>query len=174
MARIDERLRHDADRVGEIDDPCVRRTAPTRQLGQIQHHGHRPQRLREPARAGGLLADRPEAKGERLIGEPRRLTADAKLDEDEAGAVDGGLGVAGECQGPRPLEAGEHASSQAAHDRPALVVDVVEDELVDRHPVTTAREPFDQLGGVRAAAADDRDLDPHIASQGIDRLLITL
>jgi len=38
-ARVEERLRHDADRVGEVDDPGSRRRAPGRLLGDLEDDG---------------------------------------------------------------------------------------------------------------------------------------
>ena len=46
------------------------------ELGQVEHDRHRPQRLGQPAGAGRLLADRPEAEGERLVEQAGRLAAD--------------------------------------------------------------------------------------------------
>ena len=67
VPRVDERLGHDADRVREVDDPGIRRGAAARQLGELEHERHGPQRLGQAAGAGRLLADRAEAEGERLV-----------------------------------------------------------------------------------------------------------
>ena len=53
----------------------------------------------------------------------------------------------------RRIRSGEAAD----HVEPAAV-DVVQGDLGDPEPLGAEAEPFDQLGGVRAAAADDRDL----------------
>ena len=66
-----------------------RRGPPIDEVGELEHDGHRPERLREAARSGGLLADAVEAQGQRLVEHPGRLATDAQLDEHEGGAVDG-------------------------------------------------------------------------------------
>ena len=48
---------------------------------------------------------------------------------------------------------------ERGHDPQPVGVDVVQHELVDRQHAGPAGEALDQLGGVRAAAADDGD--PH-------------
>ena len=161
IAAIDQRLGHDPDRVGEVDDPGVRRAALRRDLGQVEDDRYGPHRLGQAPGTGRLLADRAEADRNRLVQEPRRLPADAELDQHEAGAVDGGLDVTGQRQAPPEPEAGEHATGHAADHGAALFIDVVEDELLDGQPVMALRQTLDQLRGVGAPAADDRDLDPH-------------
>ena len=130
--------------------------------------------LARPPGAGRLLADRAELQGEGLVEQARGLSADPELDQDEVGAVDGGARVIGQRQAAVPAEAGEHPLGQPADDFAALGVDVVERELVDRQAVAAVGETVDELGRVRATAADDRDLEAHSALRGIDRLLITL
>ena len=67
-------------------------------LGDLEHDGHRAQRLGEAAGAGRLLADAAAGERHRLVREPRRLAADADLDQDEVGAVDGAVEVVGDEQ----------------------------------------------------------------------------
>ena len=55
----------------------------------------------------------------------------------------------------------EDPASESTDDFESLIVDVVQDELVEGQAVTSRMEAFDQLWGVGAAAADDRDLYPH-------------
>ena len=64
---IQQRLRHQAGRVGEVHEPRAGRAALGRLLGELQHHRHRPQRLGEPAGTGRLLADAPEPERDRLV-----------------------------------------------------------------------------------------------------------
>ena len=91
-----------------------------------------------------------------------------------------GVAIVGEGQAAGPVERVEHPLGEAADDREPLGVDVEQDELVDRQPVGAADEALDELRGVRAAAADDGDLDAHPPSirpdvaSGLTRLLITL
>ncbi len=169
IAAINQRLGHDPDRVGEVDDPGIRRAAASRDLGQVEDDRYGAQRLGQAAGAGRLLADGAEADRNRLVQEPRRLPADAELDQHEAGAVDGGLDVTGQRQAPLEPEAGEHATGHAADHGAALFIDVVEDELLDGQPVMALRQTLDQLRGIGAPAADDRDLDPHqFPRRGLD------
>ena len=158
VALVEERLGDDPDRVREVDDPRVVGGTPPDPLREVQHDRHRPERLGEAARARRLLADRAELRRERLVDQPSRLPTDAKLDEHEAGAVDRRVGVAGEGQPPAPAQPIEHPAGQPADDLEALGVDVEQDQLVDRQAIGAARDALDQLGGVRAAAADDREL----------------
>ena len=55
----------------------------------------------------------------------------------------------------------QDASSQSADDLESLVIDVVQDQFVDWEPVAPGVEALDQLRGVGAAAADDRNLYAH-------------
>ena len=80
--------------------------------------------------------------------------------EDEVGAVEGAVELAGD--GQLALEALplEHPRGEAADDLTPLRIDVVQDELPHADLVALAREPRDELGRVRRPAADDRDLHP--------------
>ena len=158
MAVVEQRLGDDPDRVREVDDPRALRGPLGGPLGEVEHDRHGPERLGEPAGAGRLLADRAEPGRQRLVDEPRRLAADAQLDQHEVGAVDGGIGVAGAHEPPRPLEPVEHPRRQPADDLEALRIDVEEDELVDREAVGAPRDALDQLRRVGAAPAHDREL----------------
>ena len=160
VAGVEQRARDDPDRVREVDDPRVRGGELPHALGDLEHDRHGAQRLREAAGAGRLLAD--AAAGERhgLVREPRGLAADPDLEEDEVGAVEGAVELAGDVE--RAFEALplEHPPSEPADDLAPLGVDVVQDELPHTDPVALAREPRDELRRVRRAAADDRDLHP--------------
>ena len=68
-----------------IHAPSARELAHA--LGDAEHDRHRAQRLGEAARAGGLLADAAARERDGLVAEPRRLPADADLDEHEVGPV---------------------------------------------------------------------------------------
>jgi hypothetical protein len=162
MPRIHQGLGHDPDRIGEVHDPGLRKGAPPGELGQLQDDGHRAQRFCQPAGPGRLLADGAEAEGERLVEQPCRLTADPKLDEHERRTVHGFAGIAGQRQPAVPLEPPQHARGESTHDVAACGVDVVQHELVDRQSVVPRGQPIHQLGRVRAAAADDGDLDTHL------------
>ena len=54
----------------------------------------------------------------------------------------------------------EHPLRETAHHLAALVVDVVQHELVERHPLALARQARHELGRVGRAGADHRELHP--------------
>ena len=141
MARVEQRAGDDPDRVREVDDPRVRGGELPHALGDLEHDGHGAQRLREAAGAGGLLADAAAGERHRLVREPRRLAADPDLDEDEVGAVEGAVELAGDLERAVEALALEHPRGEPADDVPPLGVDVVEDELPDADPLVLAREP---------------------------------
>jgi hypothetical protein len=80
VALVEQRLRDDADGVREVDDPRLGREAPDA-LRDVEHDRDGAQRLRETAEAGRLLADAAAAQGQRLVDDPRRLAANAELDQ---------------------------------------------------------------------------------------------
>ena len=160
VSRVEQRAGDDPDGVREVDDPRVRRCERAHALGDLEHDGHGPHRLREPSGARRLLADAAARERDRLVAQARRLAADAELQQDERRARHRGVEVVGHGQEACVALPLEHARGHLADDRAPLGVDVVEDELVDRHPVALAREPGDELRGVRRAAADHRELHP--------------
>ena len=91
VAVIEQRLGDDPDRVREVDDPVARGREPRRALRDVEDDRHGPERLREAAGAGRLLADRAEPRWQRLVDEARRLAADPELDEHEVGAIERGV-----------------------------------------------------------------------------------
>ncbi len=157
--RVEERLRHDADRVGEVDDPGSRRRAPGRLLGDLQDDGDRPERLGEAARAGRLLAEDAEPVGQRLVDVPGLLAADPELDHDEVGPVECGVAIVGRADACRPADPPEHPARQRRNDLEPAEIRVEERELIDRKTVDPPRESLDELGRIRAAGTDDRDLE---------------
>ena len=82
-------------------------------LGEVEHDGHRPQRLGEAARPGRLLADDAEASGQRLVDQPGRLAADAQLDEHEVGAVERRVAIVGQRSAGRSSRAGRASAGPA-------------------------------------------------------------
>ncbi len=91
VAGVEQGPSHDADRVGEVDDPRLRFGPLGDHVGDLQHDRHCAQRLGEAARAGGLLPEQPELAGQRLVHQPGLLAADAQLDEHGGRSVDGVL-----------------------------------------------------------------------------------
>ena len=102
----------------------------------------------------------PQAERDRLVREARRLAADADLDEHEIGAVERAVEIAGDEELAVEALAGQHPPGHAADDVAALGVDVVQGELGHVDAVALAGEAGHELGRVRRAAADDRDLHP--------------
>ena len=123
-------------------------------LGDVEHHRHGAQRLREPAGAGRLLPDAPARQRQRLVAQPRLLAADADLDQHEVGAVERALELAGDLEPAGEADAVEHPPRQRADDLAALVGDVVQRELGD----VERGEPRHELGRVGRPGADDREL----------------
>ena len=146
MAGIGERLADDPDRVREVDDPGIRRAAPADDLRQLEDDGDRPQRLGEPARADGLLADQPEPRRQRLVPETRLLATDTELDEDGVRAVDRGVAVGRQKHTAGEALAGQHPLGEPADDRQPLLVDVQQGDLVDRDPVARREMPSTSSG----------------------------
>ena len=133
-----------------------RRRALGDALRELEHHRHRAHRLREAAGAGRLLADAAAAQRHRLVLQPRLLPADADLEEDEGGAVDRRVVVARPQHVPLEAGAREHPLGERADDLEPLRIDVLQRDLVD----VELREVRDELGRVRRAGADDRELHP--------------
>ena len=161
MPVVKERLRDDPDRVGEVDQPGPAIRAAGRFLGDLEHHRNGPQRLGKPAGAGRLLAHATEPRRDRLVQEAGGLAADPELDHDEVGAVERGRAIQRGRHAARPSAPGENPAGQPGHDLQSLGIDIEEDELVDGQACRARREPLHELGGVRAAAADDGDLQAH-------------
>jgi hypothetical protein len=88
VAAVEERARHDADRVREIDDPCVRGRPLSRFLGNVEHHRNSAQRFGEAARARRFLANTSAPQRHCLVEMARGLAANAQLDQHEVGAVE--------------------------------------------------------------------------------------
>ena len=135
MPAVDQRLGDDPDRVREVDDPGVAGPASPDRIGDLEDHRDRPERLREPARADGLLADQPEPRRQRLVAEPGRLPADPELEEHDVGAVDRGVAIGRPDQPARPALLAEHPLGEPADDLEPLGVDVEQGDLVDRDAV---------------------------------------
>ena len=161
MLPVEQRLRDDADRVGEVHDPGVRRGARPREIRQLEDDGNGAQGLREAARTGGFLPDVAEARRNRLVEQTCSLAADPQLDDDEVGAVQGRIAVERGRQETAPAAPLEDPSGKAADDPQPFRIDIQEDEFLHRQAVLPGDEPFDQLRGVRAATADHGDLEAH-------------
>ena len=161
VAVVEQRLGDEPGGVGEVDEPRTGGAEAAHVVGDREDHGNGAQRLGEAARAGGLLPDAAEARRDGLVAQARRHAADAKLHEHERRPVDGRLSLGSRHETAGKLELAQDASREPADDREAAFIDVVQDELVDGQNVAAQADALDELGGVGAAAADDRDLDSH-------------
>ena len=160
MAGVEQRPCNDPDRVGEVDDPRAGGGPLADGLRDREHDGHGAERLREPARAGRLLADAAAGERDGLVAQPRLLAADADLDQHVVGAVERPVEVAGLLQSPLVALPVEHPLRESADDLEPLGVDVVQHELAHVDRLALAAEARDELRRVGGAGADDRDLHP--------------
>jgi hypothetical protein len=154
---VEERLRDDADGVREVDDPCAGRQG-AHALGDVEHDGNRAERLREAAVAGRLLPEAAARDRNGLVHDPDRLAAHTQLDEHGVGALDRVLETSGRAHPGGVATTLEHAQRHPGQDREPLRVDVVQRQLVERQQVAHADQPVDELGRVRRASADHRQL----------------
>ena len=125
MTGVEQGARDDPHGVGEVDGPEAGRGSRARPFRDLEHHGHRPQRLAEAARTGRLLTDAAACQRDRLVGEPRLLPADADLHEHEVRAVERPVEIGCDDELARVALAVEHALRQPADDLAALLVDVL-------------------------------------------------
>ena len=133
--------------------PCGGRVA-----GDVEHDGNGAKRLGEPARAGRLLADQAKPGRDGLVLQPGGEAADAQLHEHERRALDRSPAVGGAREPARESLPAQDPGGEPADDVQPALVDVVQDDLGDAQPLGAQAEALDQLGGVGAAAADNRDL----------------
>ena len=161
FGKAGHRLGDDAGRVGEVDDPGVRRQLfhPT---GDIQHHRNGAQRLGEAADAGGLLAEQLVFQAQPFIGGARRQLPDAELGQHESGAVNGVVQreVHADLHLFQPV-ARQHAAGQGGDGFHFLAawLDVHQRQFGDRQLIDALDQPIDQFGSVAAATANHRDFE---------------
>ena len=161
MPGVQQRPRHDPHRIGEVDDPGLRRDAP-HPLGDVQHHRHRPQRLGQTPRPGRLLPHAPALQRKRLVAVPGPLPADPQLDQHRVGPLDRRL-QAGARRHPAGMpQPAEDPRRQPADQLQALRGgrQVDQRQLLQRQPVVQPRETVGELGRVGGRAAHDDDLQP--------------
>ena len=124
----------------------------------ISRRRDRTQGLREAARARGLLSDASASQRHRLVGQPGGLPADSDLDEHEVGSVQGGPSSsvttssrgtpAHGASGGEPIpDAPPGARGRCLAGRSSTAAS---SRVRARH----------ELGGVRRASSDHRDLHP--------------
>ena len=154
VAAVEEGARHDADGVGEVDDPGVRRPDLPYPLRDLEHNRDGAHRLREAARAGRLLSDAAAGERRRLVVQPRLLPPDPDLDQDVAGIRDRGVEIAGHLEPARITLPRKHSSRHASDDLAPPRIHVLKHEFVD----VEACQSGDELRRVRGSTADDCDL----------------
>ena len=89
MPVVEQRAGDDADRVREVDDPGARRRAARTRSAISSTTGTVRSALAKPPAPVVSWPMQPHGERHRLVREPRRLAADADLDQHEVGAVDG-------------------------------------------------------------------------------------
>ncbi len=156
VAGVEQRPRDDPDRIREVDDPCTRFCPRAHALGDLEHDRNRAHRLGEAARAGRLLADAAARERHRFVLQPRRLPADADLQQHERRAVDRRVDVAREREPAAVAGAVEHPLREPADDVEPLGVDVHQRQLRHRH----ARQLRHELRRVRRAGSHNSELHP--------------
>ncbi len=150
-----------AGRIGEVDDPGVRREAG-HPPGDVDGDGHGAQTVGDAARADGLLAE--HALGERhpLVVRPARQPADADRGEDEAGARERLVEVGG---GGHPGGVGDTGGllpQYTGHRIQSTVVQVVQDDLGDPPFPAVGQQGTVHERHPESAAAQNRQL--HVCS----------
>ena len=161
VALVEQGLGDDPHRIGEVDEPGARVGPGRHLLGQLEDDRHGAQRLGQPARADGLLAQTSITDRERLVDVASRLPPDAQLDDDEVGSFEGGVRIGRGPERPAPTPLPQDALREPPDDFASLVARIEQDEIVDDHAVLLIAESVDQLRGVRAPAAHDGHLGPH-------------
>ena len=161
VAGVEQRARDDADRVREVDDPGVRaRPARATRSAISSTTGTVRSALANPPAPVVSCPMQPQRERHGLVVEPRRLAADADLDSTASAPSSArSRSPVTVSSPPKPWRSSIRAR-QPADDLAPLGVDVVQDQLANVEPVALAREPGHELGRVRRAAADDRDLHP--------------
>ncbi len=148
-----------------------------RQLGELEHDRDGPQRLCQPAGAGRLLADGPEAEGERLVdaGAPAARRRAAGRGRSRRRRRPPPASAVRSSRPPQSMRRSIRPARPPTISRRSASMSWRTSSSIGRRSRRVA-EALDQLRGVGAAAADDRDLDAHHdqPQRGIDKLLITL
>ena len=168
VALVEQRLRHDPDRVGEVDQPGARIGPGRHLLGQLEHDRHRAQRLGQPAgarRSPGPGTRSPTGSVSstwRAAWPPMRSWTTTKSAPSERGVR---VGRRRERAAPSPRP--QDALGESTHDLAPQVARIEQDEIVDDDPVLQIAQTVDQFGGVGAPTADDGHLGPHAAQRNI-------
>ena len=90
-------------------------------VGDVQHHGHRPQRLGQTAGTGGLLTHATAVQRPRLVTVSCRLATDPQLEQHRVRSVDRVVQAAGGAHRPRVALVGEDALRQTTDELQAVL-----------------------------------------------------
>ena len=123
--------------------------------------------LGQPPGAGRFLPQAAVTERERLVDVTRRLAADAQLDHDEVGSLEGGVAIGCGREPALPPPCAQNALGQSTDDVATLLVGIQQDEVVDDHAVLVVAQAVHQFGGVGAATTRDGHLDPHVGQRTI-------
>jgi hypothetical protein len=160
VAVLQQRAGDDSDRIGEVDDPRAWCAVLGYPLGDVEYHRYRAQRLGEATGTGGFLTDAVALQRKGFVHSTRSLTADPKLDEDHAGALDPGINVVG----PRQLGAvpvlPKDPLRERSNERQPLGGRIDQGQLGYRQHVSQSCDAVDQFWCVRRAATDHGELHP--------------
>ena len=99
---VEQGLRHDPHRIGEVDQPRAGVGAGRHLLGQPEHDRDGAQRLGQPSGSRGLLAQASVPHRQRLVDVARRLAPDAQLDHHEVRPLERGVRVGRRRERPAP------------------------------------------------------------------------
>ncbi len=162
VAGVEERLGDDPDRVREVDDPGAGRGPPGGLLGELEHDRDRPQRLGEAARARSSpgRCSRSEAGSSRRGAAPpgRRPAAGRPRSRPRRGRRRG-RSVCDQAPGPAPAASIRPARPATIASRSGSMSSRTSSSI--GQALGACGEALDELRGVGAAAADDRDLQAH-------------
>ena len=128
------------------------------QPGDLHHHRHGPDRVRQTARPGRLLADHVEVEGDVLVAAAPFQAADPDGGEDEVAALDGRPQRGGGHQLRGVVEADGELLEDHRHGAQPILVDVVQGDLGDPRRTAVAEEGLVDVRGAESSAAQDAEL----------------
>ena len=149
-----QRFRHQAGRVGEVDQQRARRQL-AHVGGQIQQNGDGAQRLGHAADAGGLLADQVVPLAQVFITLARLHPAHPQLCGHVAGAGHACAAIGRQMHLEGRSLCRDHALGKAADHSEPLRVDVNQPQFGHGEAVDAVEKALDKLRRVAGAAADD-------------------
>ena len=152
------RLGHDRSGVGVVEDPIRGLGVLLHIIDELDHGEDGAHAVSETAATAGLLTDAAMAQRDLLVLLAHGVTAHAHLGEDEVGVGEGGLLIGGDRQLDVQAEVlvqdpvDEHANLALA-----LLVDVVQADLLNLELLFAQRDGLDDTGSEGGAAAGEGD-----------------